>query len=154
VQAVHAIGADILHIQDAAGTYGFERAIFLPAAASESDRWRGKIVITVHEYGWWSGYLGIPPQVVEWLKMGAASGWWDLVGLLTQSDAVIHKRLPVTNRVSGIAIAANVEFAPIDRTTARQMLRESCTWPKDAIVLVFGLQSRVGNLLPRLNKCR
>jgi len=51
VQAVHAIGADILHIQDAAGTYGFEN--ISPAAASESDRWRGKIVITVHEYGWW-----------------------------------------------------------------------------------------------------
>jgi len=78
--------------------------------------------------------------------------------LLTQSDAVIHKRLPqVTNRVSGIAIAAN-EFAPIDRTTAaRQMLRESCTWPKDAIVLVFGfLHPSKGWKLcyRRLNKCR
>jgi len=29
VQAVHRHRADILHIQHAAGTYGFERAIFL-----------------------------------------------------------------------------------------------------------------------------
>lgn len=151
MQAVHAIGADILHIQDAAGTYGFERAIFLLPLLVRATGWRGKIVITVHEYGWWEWLpLGIPPQVVEWLKMwGQRRSWWDQEDgfLLTQSDAVIHKRLPqVTNRVSGIAIAANVEFAPIDRTTARQMLRESCTWPKDAIVLVFGFLHPVKGL--------
>jgi len=84
VQAVHAIGADILHIQDAAGTYGFERAIFLLPLLVRATGWRGKIVITVHEYGWWVVTLGIPPQVVEWLKCGQRSQLVDQMGLLTQ----------------------------------------------------------------------
>lgn len=79
VQAVHATDADILHIQHAAGTYGFKRAIFLLPLLVRATGWRGKIVTTVHEYGWWEWLpLGIPPQVVEWLKMwGQRRSWWD-----------------------------------------------------------------------------
>lgn len=53
VQAVHATGADILHIHHAAGIYGFERAIFLLPLLLRATGWRGKLVTTVHEYGWW-----------------------------------------------------------------------------------------------------
>jgi glycosyltransferase involved in cell wall biosynthesis len=150
--AVHRHRADILHIQHAAGTYGFERAIFLLPLLVRATGWRGKIVTTVHEYGWWEWQpKGIPPQLVEWLKKwGQRRSWWDREDgfLLTLSDAVIatnsdaeamiHLRLPeLTNRLSRIAIATNIEVAPIDRATARQMLREKCTWPEDTIVLAF-----------------
>jgi len=52
------------------------------------------------------------------------------------------------NRVSGIAIAANAGL-PIDVCYGADgnVASESCTWPKDAIVLVFGFlrSQRVGN---------
>ena len=152
VQAVHATGADILHIQHAAGTYGFERAIFLLPLLLRATGWRGKLVTTVHEYGWWEWQpWGIPPQLVEWLKMwGQRRRWWDREDgfLLTLSDAVIttnsdaeaviFERLPkLSNRVSQIAIAANVEIAPIDRVTARQILRQNCKWPENSVVITF-----------------
>lgn len=152
VQAVHGSRADILHIQHAAGSYGFERTIFLLPLLLRATGWRGKIVTTVHEYGWWEWQpKGIPPQLVEWLKMwGQRRSWWDREDgfLLTLSDAVIttnteaevviHKRLPeLSNRVYRIAIAANVEVAPIDRGTARQQLRETCNWAEDSVVIAF-----------------
>jgi glycosyltransferase involved in cell wall biosynthesis len=152
VSAVHATGADILHIQHAAGTYGFERAIFLLPLLMRATGWRGKIVTTVHEYGWWEWQpKGVPPQLVEWLKMwGQRHYWWDREDgfLLTLSDAVIttnadaeaviHKRLgKLSNRVYRIPIAANVEVAPINRDTARQMLREKCSWRDNATVIAF-----------------
>lgn len=79
VQAVNSTNADILHIQHAAGTYGFERAIFLLPLLLKATGYSKPIVTTVHEYGWWEWqpkYL--PPQFVEWLKMwGQSRGWWD-----------------------------------------------------------------------------
>jgi len=72
VQAVHAIGADILHIQDAAGTYGFERAIFLLP-----PRQSGKIVITVHEYGW--GVV-TPSRPRWWNGKNVGSVGWGSMG--------------------------------------------------------------------------
>lgn len=152
VQAVHDSCADILHIQHAAGTYGFERAIFLLPLLLRVTGWRGKIVTTVHEYGWWEWQpKGMPPQLVEWLKMwGQRRHWWDREDgfLLTLSDAVIttnadaeaviRERLPeLTSRVYRIPIAANVEVAPIERHTARRLLRESCNWSKDSVVVAF-----------------
>lgn len=71
---------------------------------------------------------------------GQCRGWWDREDgfLLTLSDAlittntdaetVIHERLPqVGKRVYQIAIAPNVEVAPIERTTARLLLRDLCS---------------------------
>lgn len=152
VQAVHDSSADILHIQHAAGTYGFERAIFLLPLLLKVTGWRGKIVTTVHEYGWWEWQpKGIPPQLIEWLKMwGQRRNWWDQEDgfLLTSSDAVIttnpdaeaviYKRLPqLSKRVSRIAIAPNIEVAPIDRAMARQLLRQHCKWSEDSVVIAF-----------------
>jgi len=152
VQAVHLTNADILHIQHAAGTYGFERAIFLLPLLLRATGWRAPIVTTVHEYGWWEWQpLGVPPQVVEYLKMwGQRRRWWDREDgfLLTLSDAVIttnadaetiiDQRLPeLSDRVYRIPIAANVDIAPIERDTAHQLLQEKCRWPENATVIAF-----------------
>ncbi len=152
VPAIQATAADILHIQHAAGTYGFERAIFLLPLLLRATGWHQPIVTTVHEYGWWEWQpKGVPPQMVEWLKTwGQRRCWWDREDgfLLTLSDAVIttnadaeaviHKRLPqLVNRVHHIPIAANVGVTPIDRDTARQLLREKCSWPDNATVITF-----------------
>lgn len=152
VRAIHNSGADILHIQHAAGTYDFERAIFLLPLLLKVTGWGGKIVTTVHEYGWWEWQpKNIPPQLVEWLKMwGQKRSWWDREDgfLLTLSDAlvttnvdaekVIQARLPkLSQRVYSIAIAPNVEVAPIERNTARQILREKCNWNQSALVIAF-----------------
>lgn len=152
VKAVHNSRADILHIQHAAGTYGFKRAIFLLPLLLRVTRWRGKIVTTVHEYGWWEWQpQGISPQLIEWLKVwGQRRNWWDREDgfLLTLSDAVIttnidaeaviHERLPeLSKRVHRIPIAANIEVAPLDRHIARQLLRKNCHWPEESLVIAF-----------------
>lgn len=152
VQAVNSTNADILHIQHAAGTYGFEHAIFLLPLLLKATGYSKPIVTTVHEYGWWEWqpkYL--PPQFVEWLKMwGQSRGWWEREDgfLLSLSDAiiitnseaekVIHQRLPqLKQRIFSIPIAANVDLTPIEQSTARQKLRQICNWELNTIVIVF-----------------
>jgi len=152
VQAIHVTGADILHIQHAAGTYGFERAIFLLPLLLRATGWRAPIVTTVHEYGWWEWRpKSVPSQLVEWLKLwGQRHCWWDREDgfLLTLSDAIIttnqdaegmiHNRLPqLANRVFRIPIAANVEVSPIDQHSACQLIRKKCSWPDNATVIAF-----------------
>jgi polysaccharide biosynthesis protein PslF len=152
VQAIHSTDADILHIQHAAGTYGFERAIFLLPLFLKATGYQKPIVTTVHEYGWWEWEpKGVPPQFVEWLKMwGQRRGWWDREDgfLLTMSDAlittnaeaeaVIHQRLPqLSDRLSLIPIAANIDVTAIDRNTARQQLRQRCNFSLDSILITF-----------------
>lgn len=108
VRAIHNSGVDILHVQHAAGTYDFERAIFLLPLLLKVTGWGGKIVTTVHEYGWWEWQpQNIPPQLVQWLKMwGQKRGWWDqedgfllilsnaLVTTNVDAERVIQARLP------------------------------------------------------------
>ncbi|GAB1542427.1 hypothetical protein NUACC21_51010 [Scytonema sp. NUACC21] len=152
VRSLHATNADILHIQHAAGTYGFERSIFLLPLLLKATGYRQPIVTTVHEYGWWEWQpKGIPPQFMEWLKIwGQQRGLWDREDgfLLTLSDAlivtnaeaeaVIHARLPkLNNRVSSIPIAANVDVSSIDRNTAKQQLREKYNFASDDIIIAF-----------------
>jgi polysaccharide biosynthesis protein PslF len=152
VKAIHATKANILHIQHAAGTYSFERAIFFLPLILKATGYRKPIVTTVHEYGWWEWQpKNIPPQLVEWLKTyGQTRDLWDREDgfLLTLSDAiittnteaenVIYKRLPkLSNRVFNIPIAANIDVANTDRNTARQKLREICNWSLDTTVIAF-----------------
>lgn len=143
---------DILHIQHAAGTYGFERAIFLLPLLLRMLGSRIPIVTTIHEYGWWEWQPKfIPPQLLEWLKTwGQQQGWWDREDgfLLTQSDAIIttnsdaeqiiQARLPqLSDRLHRIPIAANVEVAAINKDEARQVLRQTCNWSNDTQIIVF-----------------
>ncbi|MEC4813481.1 MAG: glycosyltransferase [Scytonema sp. PMC 1069.18] len=152
VQAVNLTDSDLLHIQHAAGTYGFERAIFLLPLLLRATGYRKPIVTTVHEYGWWEWEpKNIPPKLLEWLKVwGQKFGFWDREDgfLLTLSNAiittnveaieVISNRLPqLINRVSHIPIAANIDVTPINRNTARQQLREQCNFAIDTTVIVF-----------------
>ncbi|MBD2089200.1 glycosyltransferase [Microcoleus sp. FACHB-1515] len=152
VRSIHMSNADLLHIQHAAGTYGFERAIFLLPLLLRLSGWRKPIVTTVHEYGWWEWQpKGIPLQLIESLKQwGQKRGWWDREDgfLLTGSEAIVTTnaeaetvlldRLPALQpRLHRISIAANVEVAPIDRSTARRSIRQKCGWPEEAEVVAF-----------------
>jgi polysaccharide biosynthesis protein PslF len=152
VNAVHRSDADLLHIQHAAGTYGFDRSIFLLPLLLRLSGWQRPIVTTIHEYGWWEWQPSwLPATWLESLKQwGQNRGWWDREDgfLLTQSDAIITttataaavvvERLPqLQPRVHRIPIAANVEVTPIDRATARQRLRQTCGWDSDTAVVAF-----------------
>lgn len=151
VQAVHWTGAELLHIQHAAGTYGFERAIFLLPLLLRLSGWRAPIITTVHEYGWWEWQpRAAPPWLVEGLKQwGQQRGWWDredgflltlsnaLITTNTAAEAAIQTRLPdLADQVWRIPIGANVEVAPVERL-ARQRLREVCDWPCHTTVIAF-----------------
>lgn len=152
VRAVLASKAEVLHIQYTAKLYGFEPAILLLPMLLRMAGWRSPIVTTLHECEWqeWQPKNIFPP--VEWLKQRKKFPLWGGEDgfLLTHSDVVIatntdtkkvlHNRLPQKkNSVFHIPIAANVEVASIDHTTARQLLRENCNWCKDSVVIVcFG----------------
>jgi glycosyltransferase involved in cell wall biosynthesis len=152
VRSLHALSTDILHIQHAAGTYGFERAIFLLPLLLRLTGWRKPIVITVHEYGWWEWQpRWLPSSVLEWLKQwGQQHGWWDREDgfLLTLSNAIIttnadaetvlRERLPAFHdRIHRLAIAPNIDVASIDQTIARRTLRQSCGWSENTTVIAF-----------------
>lgn len=151
-RSIHHLNADILHIQHAAGTYGFDRSIFLLPLILRLTGWRKPIVTTVHEYGWWEWQpKWISQSFLESIKQwGQHREWWDREDgfLLTQSNAIITTnsdaekvildRLPkFKNRVRRIAIGANVEVANLDRSSARRKLLNQTGWPEDAIVLAF-----------------
>jgi glycosyltransferase involved in cell wall biosynthesis len=152
VRAIHRTDADILHIQHAAGTYGFDRSIFLLPLLLNATGWNRPIITTIHEYGWWEWQpKWIPQQILESLKLwGQKRYWWDREDgfLITKSDAIITTneeaervivdRLPLFNRkLYRIPIGANVEVAPIDRTSARRRLLQTCNWSDDAVVIAF-----------------
>ena len=152
VQAVKSTNADILHIQHAAGTYGFQRPVFLLPLLLQVFGYRKPIITTIHEYGWWEWEPAlIPPQLLEWLKVwGQRRRWWDREDgfLLTLSEAmittnadaqrVILERLPnYSNRLYRIPIGANVEVAPIERVEARKWLRQQYQWSDNTTVITF-----------------
>jgi glycosyltransferase involved in cell wall biosynthesis len=124
VQTIHRTQADLLHIQHAAGTYSFNRAIFLLPLLLRLSGWQAPIVTTVHEYGWWEWQPGfIPTRLLEGLKQwGQQQGWWDREDgfLLTRSNAIIttnsdaeqvlYRRLPhLKPIIHRIPIAANID---------------------------------------------
>ncbi|MDX2215237.1 MAG: glycosyltransferase [Oculatellaceae cyanobacterium bins.114] len=152
VKTIHKTQAHILHIQHAAGTYGFDRTIFLLPLVLKLSGWRSPIVTTLHEYGWWEWQpRWLPADWVETLKTwGQERGWWDREDgfLLTQSNAIIttnaeaqqvvNSRLPdLVDRVQQIPIGANIAIAPISRSQARQALRQRCGWADDTLVFAF-----------------
>jgi glycosyltransferase involved in cell wall biosynthesis len=152
LQAIHATKADILHIQHAAGTYGFDRSIFLLPLLLRLTGWRAPVVTTIHEYGWWEWQpRWFPQNWMERVKVwGQQRGWWDREDgfLLTQSDAIIttnqeaqrilFSRLPQFNhRVDQIPIGANIEVTPIDRKTIQQQVRQDCGWSQDTQIVAF-----------------
>lgn len=166
IQAIHQTKADLLHIQHAAGTYGFDRAIFLLPFLLKLTGWQKPIVTTVHEYGWWEWQpQWIPQSFLEWLKTwGQQQQWWDREDgfLLTQSNAIITTnhdaeqiildRLPrLKSQVHRIPIGTNIDVKEIDRITARKNLRQVCHWSEDTTVIAFfGFLHPVKGLEPLL----
>lgn len=162
VGALHRSPTHLLHIQHAAGTYGFDRSIFLLPLLLKLTGWQAPIITTVHEYGWWEWQpQGIPPQWLEKLKtIGQQRGWWDREDgfLLTQSNAiittnwqaeqVIYERLPdLKPKVYRIPIAANVEVISSKKAAARQAIRQQYGWSEEtAIVIFFGFLHPVKGL--------
>ncbi|MBD1845385.1 glycosyltransferase [Cyanobacteria bacterium FACHB-63] len=148
VQAIHQTQADLLHIQHAAGTYRFDRSIFLLPIVLRATGWHKPIITTAHEYGWWEWQPEwIPSALLESLKQwGQQQQWWDREDgfLLTQSAAIITTndeaekvivdRLP-NAKVHRIQIGANIDVT--ECKTARQKLLESCSWSGDVIAIAF-----------------
>ena len=152
VRAVHREKFDVIHIQHAAGTYGFKRAVFLLPPLLRAAGCRAPLLTTVHEYGWWEWEpRGIPPKAIEALKVwGQHRGAWDREDgfLLTGSDillttnahaeAAINNRLPwLAPRLRRVPLVANVDIAPVTPNEARDAARSRYGWPADAEVLTY-----------------
>lgn len=152
IAAVHAAKADVLHIQYAAETYGFQRSLlWLPLMLKLAVYWR-PIVTTVHEYGGSEGQSKrFRSRSLKWLqRWGERRGWWDredgfLLSLSSavitpdaQTESLIYQRLPhINRRVFNIPLAANVDVVPMDRAVTRSQLRERYRWDADSLVIAF-----------------
>ena len=147
-------GAEVVHVQHAAGTYGFKRAVFFLPPLLRAAGVRVPIITTIHEYAWWEWEpRGVPPALVEAVKTwGQRRGFWDREDgfLLTGSDGLITTNAPAENaikerlphlaaRLRRIPLVANVDVVPVLRGEARHEARSRFGWPEDAeMVTYFG----------------
>ncbi|MCA1727900.1 MAG: glycosyltransferase [Actinobacteria bacterium] len=152
VRAICRARPEVIHVQHAAGTYGFKRAIFFLPPLLRAAGCHAPLVTTVHEYGWWEWEpRGVPPGAVEALKVwGQRRGKWDredgflltgsdvLLTTNTHAEAAIAGRLPwLAPRLRRIPLVANVDVVPIARDEARDEARSRYGWPSDAEVLAY-----------------
>jgi polysaccharide biosynthesis protein PslF len=152
VRAVRGVRADVIHVQHAAGTYGFKRAVFFLPPLLRAVGVGAPLVTTVHEYAWWEWEPRFVPRgLLEALKTwGQHRGLWDREDgfLLTGSDALIttnaHFADTITARLPGLApslhrtpLVANIDVAPVERDEARDEVRSRCGWSPDALVVAF-----------------
>lgn len=150
--AVRDARADVIHVQHAAGTYGFKRAIFFLPPLLEVAGVRAPLVTTVHEYAWWEWEpCFVPPKALETLKTwGQRRGVWDREDgfLLTGSDALITTNVPAASaiaaRLPGLVprlyrapLVANVDVVPVERDEARDAACSRYGWPPDSMVVAF-----------------
>ena len=150
--AVRDEGVDVVHVQHAAGTYDFKRAIFFLPPLLRAAGCHAPLVTTVHEYGWWEWKpRGVPKEVVEVFKAwGQRRGFWDRENgfLLTGSDALITtnyhaenaitERLPwLVPRLRRIPLVANVDVVPVNRAEAREELRSRYGWSCEAEIIAY-----------------
>ncbi len=144
--------ADVIHIQHAAGTYGFKRAVFFLPLLLRATGCRTPLVTTVHEYAWWEWEPRfVPRRALEAIKMwGQRRGFWDREDgfLLTGSDALLTTNAPIetaiadrlphlTLRLHHVPLVANVDIAPVERGEARDGMRSRYGWHPDAEVIAF-----------------
>lgn len=144
--------ADAIHIQHAAGTYGFKRAIFFLPPLLRAAGCRAPLVTTVHEYGWWEWEpSGVPKRVLETIKTwGQRRGRWDredgflltgsdaLITTNTHAEAAITQRLPwLSSHLRRIPLASNVQVASVRCDEARDKARSRFGWPSDAQVIAY-----------------
>ena len=154
VRAVRRAKPDVIHVQHAAGAYGFKRAVFFLPLLLRAAGCNAPLVTTVHEYGWWEWEpRGVPPGAIEALKTwGQRRGVWDREDgfLLTGSDVLlttnthaessITERLPwLSSRMRRVPLVANVDTDPVGGDEARDEARSRYGWLPDAeIVAYFG----------------
>jgi glycosyltransferase involved in cell wall biosynthesis len=144
------LGPDVVHVQFAPSAYGFRGEVgLLPLLLGRSGP---PLVVTLHEYGWWSWrprWLPGPLAEAAWSRL-ERRGWWDReTQLLVPSSAAVvvsnqahasavTARLPGCRaRVTRIPIGINLEVgtAAADRAGVRAELQA----PADAPLLVhFG----------------
>jgi glycosyltransferase involved in cell wall biosynthesis len=152
VRAVRNVRADVIHIQHAAGTYGFKRAVFFLPPLLRTAGVRTPLVTTVHEYAWWEWEPRFVPQkMLDALKeWGQRCGAWDREDgfLLTGSDALITTNTPIeaaiTERLPGLAtrlhrapLVTNIDVAPVDHNQVREEVRSRYGWPLKAPVIAY-----------------
>lgn len=152
VRAVRRAGPDVIHIQHAAGAYGFKRAVFFLPPLLRAAGCRAPLVTTVHEYGWWEWEpRGVPSGAIEALKTwGQRRGVWDredgflltgsdvLLTTNTHAEASITERLPwLSSRIHRVPLVANVDTVPVGRDEARAEARSRYGWPPDAEVVAY-----------------
>ncbi len=147
--AIRRLNPDILHIQHAAGSFDFRRAVFWLPQALRAAGWRGPIVVTLHEYGWWEWKGPLWKSLGPW---GEKHGMWDRedFGLLVGANKIIvtHdgalrtlvSRLPqLSGRVAQVPIGPNIPLLATNREMARAALRARFGWPHDTpIISYFG----------------
>ncbi len=152
VRAVRRERPDMIHVQHAAGAYGFKRAVFFLPPLLRAAGCRAPLVTTVHEYGWWEWEpRGVPPGAVEALKTwGQRRGVWDredgflltgsdaLLTTNTHAEAAITDRLPwLVPRLRRVPLVANVDIVPVAPKAARDKARSRYGWPSDAEVISY-----------------
>ena len=150
--AARDVRADVIHIQHAAGTYGFKRAVFFLPPLLRAAGVRAPLVTTVHEYAWWEWEPRFVPRgALEALKTwGQRRGVWDREDgfLLTGSAALIttnaHFADTIAARLPGLAprlyrapLVANVDVTPVGRDEARDDARFRYGWPPEAPVVAY-----------------
>ena len=150
-RAIRRDDPDIFHIQHAGGTYGFKRAVFSLPPLLRRLGYRGRIVTTAHEYGWWAWSLPAFDRGAHALaRWGQRRGWWDEEDgfLLTGSDHVITTnadaegalltRLPhLAARTTRVPIGINIVVREVERDTARSLLRQRFGWSQGSPVVAF-----------------
>ncbi|MCA1716963.1 MAG: glycosyltransferase [Actinobacteria bacterium] len=152
VRAVRRAKPHVIHVQHAAGAYGFKRAVFFLPPLLRAAGCRAPLVTTVHEYGWWEWEpRGVPPGAIEALKTwGQSRGVWDredgflltgsdiLLTTNTHAEAAVAERLPwLSSRMHRVPLVANVDTAPVGRDEARDEARSRYGWPPDAEVVAY-----------------
>ncbi len=152
---------DVLHIQHAAGSFGFRRAIFGLIPILRATGWRRPIAVTIHEYGWWEWRPRLFGRV--WRRLGPwgeARSLWDRenLWLLTGADVIVvthegaarvlAERLPqLAPRVEQVPIGSNISVLAADTAAARRDLRLRFGWEDDApVVAYFGFLHPVKGL--------
>ncbi len=150
---------DLLHIQHAGGTYGFQRAVFLLPPLLRHLGYGGRIVTTLHEYGWWTWSLPAPlgrfdARAHALARWGQRRGWWDeedgflltgsdhLITTNTGAEGALLARLPhLAARTTRVPVGVNITVQEADREAdrgaARAHLRRHLGWSDGARVVAF-----------------
>jgi glycosyltransferase involved in cell wall biosynthesis len=167
--AIRRLDADILHIQHAAASFAFRRAILCLLPVLRATGWRRPVVVTVHEYGWWEWR----PRLLGWAwrrlgPWGESQGLWDRedLALLTGADVVIvthaaavravASRLPQLGpQLEQVPIGANIPVRAADGPTACAALRQRFGWEARApVISYFGFLHPVKGLETLLDAFR